>query len=64
MHIRKTGATMIKSHPEYHDLDGVYLAHAPVGMAERHYSATPQERFDAAVRWLGEQFGFSTSDRL
>lgn len=59
--LRKTGATLLKDHPEFFDLADVYLSHAPMTVADRHYAEAPVARLDKAVRWLGSQFGFETS---
>jgi integrase len=56
-YLRKTGASLLNSHPVYGRLTDLYLGHAPKTMAERHYAAPPQELFDEAVTWLGRQLG-------
>jgi integrase len=54
---RKTGATTLASSPLYRHCDIMYLGHSPKGMAARCYSAPDTKTFDAALDWLGEQFG-------
>jgi integrase len=55
--LRKTVATMLDSHPVYGRLTSLFLGHAPRSVKDRNYAAPPQELFDEAVRWLGEQLG-------
>ncbi len=55
--LRKTGATLLASSPEFRHCDVLYLGHSPRGMAARFYSAPDQKTFGAALGWLGEQFG-------
>jgi integrase len=54
--LRKTGASMLETHATYGRFTSLFLGHAPATMAQGHYAAPPQELFDAAVLWLGEQF--------
>jgi integrase len=58
---RKTGASFLVSDRQFPWCDCMYLGHAPSGIAARHYSAPPQELFDSALKWLGEQFGLPTT---
>jgi integrase len=55
--LRKTAASRLETHETYGRFVGLYLGHAPASMKDRHYAAPPQELFDAAVLWLGEQLG-------
>jgi hypothetical protein len=55
--LRKTGASLLASNPNYASCDIFYLGHSPQGVAPRYYSALPQALFDEAVKWLGQQFG-------
>ena len=54
---RKTSASMLESHESHSRLVSLFLGHAPASIKDRHYAAPSQERFNAAVDWLGEQFG-------
>jgi integrase len=54
--LRKTGATLLVSNPQYRHCDVLYLGHAPQGTAARFYSAPDQKTFDRALKWLGQQF--------
>lgn len=54
--LRKTSSTLLKSHPVHRDVVQMWLGHAPRTMADKHYAAPSQKQFDAAVKWLGEQF--------
>lgn len=55
--LRKTAASMLESHEVYGRFVGLFLGHAPASMKDKHYSAPPQQHFDAAIHWLGEQLG-------
>jgi hypothetical protein len=55
--IRKLGATILESHDTYHRFGKLYLGHAPDSIKDRHYAAVPQDQFDEAVTWLGQQLG-------
>jgi integrase len=51
---RKTGATVLdRRFPESVEL---YLGHAPRTITEKSYVPPDRDRFDEAIRWLGEQF--------
>ena len=54
--LRKTGATLLASHPEYQLITHLYLGHSPRGIQERHYSRPPQQILDDGLAWLGDQF--------
>ncbi len=56
--LRKTSATLLKSHPVHAQFVDLFLGHAPATMADKHYAAPPQVLFDEAVTWLGQQLGF------
>ena len=55
--LRQTSASILVSHAHYGRLKGHFLGHSPRGLAERNYAAPSSELFDAAVAWLGEQYG-------
>jgi hypothetical protein len=55
--IRRMGATLLDSHSEYHRFSKLYLGHAPDSIKDKHYAAVPQDEFDKAVTWLGQQLG-------
>ena len=54
--LRKTGATLLDSHDVYCGCVEIYLAHTAGTVTDRHYRNYSQERFNAAIKWLGEQF--------
>lgn len=54
-YLRKTGASILAGHPQFSPFIPLFLAHSPSTIAERHYVKTPQEQFDEAVGWLGDQ---------
>lgn len=52
-HLRKTCASLLDQHPEFHRFAERFLAHAPKSVAGRHYLAQADEPFFAALDWLG-----------
>lgn len=57
-HFRKTSNSLLKTNGEYADLGSHFLGQVPQTVEGRHYADPPQVRFDRAIRWLGEQYGF------
>jgi integrase len=55
--LRKTSASLLETRPEYRGFSTLFLGHAPQTIADRHYVRPPQDLFDQAVLWLGEQLG-------
>jgi integrase len=55
--LKKTSASLLRDNGEFASLDGLFLGHAPHKMSDKHYSKVPQNLFDQAVQWLGEQYG-------
>ena len=55
--LRKTAASKLDEHSEFGRYAEHYLGEKPDSVAKRHYITPSQERFDAALAWLGEQFG-------
>jgi integrase len=53
--LRKTSASLLESHETYGRFTSLFLGHSPKSMKDRYYAAPPQELFDKAVLWLGEQ---------
>lgn len=53
---RKTGATILNK--QYPDCVELYLGHAPRTVTQRSYVDPDTQRFDEAIKWLGQQFGF------
>lgn len=56
--MRKTASSMLDHHNEYSRFEQLFLGHSPRTIADRHYVDPSSEQFDAAVAWLGKQFGF------
>jgi integrase len=56
---RKTGASMLDNHPEFGRYAEHYLGEKPSSVAKKHYVTPGQDRFDATIEWLGEQYGIS-----
>ena len=54
--LRKTPATILEN-SEYGRFAEHFLGEAPKTIASRHYTHKNGEEFDAAIKWLGEQFG-------
>ena len=55
--LRKLGASLLATHKEYGRFQSYFLGHSPRTVADRHYVVPPQELFDQAVMWLGQQLG-------
>jgi hypothetical protein len=55
--LRKLGATLLAGHPDYGRFQSYFLGHSPRTVADKHYVMPPQELFDQAVTWLGQQLG-------
>ena len=53
---RKTGSSLLAD-SDYADCQYHYLGHAASSVAAQSYSAPPQNRFDDAIRWLGDKLG-------
>jgi integrase len=57
--LRRMGATLLDSRPEYSRFSEMFLGHSPRGIKDRHYSAPDQNGFDEATAWLGQQLGLA-----
>ena len=55
--LRKTGASLLDTHDVYVHCVEHYLAHTAHTVTDRSYRDYSQERFDAAIKWLGQQVG-------
>jgi integrase len=55
--LRKLGATLLGGHKDYGRFTSYFLGHSPRTVADRHYVVPPQQLFDKAVLWLGQQAG-------
>jgi len=55
--LRKTSASLLEKHKEFARYAQYFLGHSPKTVADRHYVQPSQDRFDRAVKWLGEQYG-------
>ena len=55
--LRKTAASKLDDHPEFGRYAEHYLGEKPESVAKLHYITPSQERFDAALVWLGDQYG-------
>ncbi len=55
--LKKTSASLIRNNREFQGLESLFLDHAPVSMADRHYTTVPQELLNEAVLWLGDELG-------
>ncbi len=56
--IRKKSASLLESHDDHSRHVTLFLGHAPSTMSQKHYAQPPQESFNKAIRWLGEQYGY------
>jgi len=56
--LRKTSASLLDEHETYGRYTGHFLGHAPRSIRDKHYVVPSSARFDEAVTWLGQQYGF------
>lgn len=54
--LKKTSASMLRNHPTFSGLEGVFLDHAPRTMSDKHYTEVPTELLAQAIEWLREKF--------
>jgi hypothetical protein len=55
---RKTSASLIYNEPKYRMYNGLWLAHSPRSVADRHYNAADATILDDCIAWLhGKIFG-------
>ena len=60
--IRKTSTDKIGRNRKYMMLKSHFLGHSPRTIAEKHYShGVPQDLFDEALQWLGQDYGLPQS---
>jgi integrase len=55
---RKTSSTIMATHPVYGRFAQFFLAQSPRTVADKHYIQPPQDLFNDACQWLGQQYGF------
>ncbi len=55
--LKKTSATLIRSHARYASLEDLYLGHAPRKLSDAHYTLPPASLLDEAITWLGQELG-------
>ncbi len=55
--LKKTSASLLRDSGKFSSLESLFLGHAPQSMSDRHYAAVPQTLFDAALEWLGSEYG-------
>lgn len=53
--LRKTSASMLEEHEVYGRYAQYFLGHSPRSVADKRYVKPSQDRFDAAIDWLGQQ---------
>ena len=56
--LRKTSASLLDESTDFGRYVGHFLGHAPRSVRDRHYVLPSQDMYDAAVAWLGSQYGF------
>ncbi|WP_166820496.1 site-specific integrase [Thalassoroseus pseudoceratinae] len=59
--LRKTAITKLDGHDEFARYAQYFAGHSPRTITDQFYRVPSQDRFNAAVAWLGEQFGFPTT---
>ena len=55
--LKKTSASCIRDNKHFTSLESLFLGHAPVRMADRHYAQVPEQLLAEAIRWLGHELG-------
>ena len=55
--LRKTASSKLDEHGEFGRYAEHFLGERPSSVTSKNYVTPSQDRFDAAVSWLGEQFG-------
>ena len=55
--LRKTSSSLLDTHPTYGRYAGYFLAHSPTTVRDKSYVKPSQDQFDAALAWLGTQYG-------
>lgn len=55
--LRKTGRNKLEEHSEFARYGREFLQHSARSVDEKWYRKPTQAQFDAAIRWLGEQYG-------
>lgn len=53
--LKKTSASLLRNNRHYQGLESLFLGHAPTSVADRHYTAVPQDLMDEAIAWLAEE---------
>ncbi|QDT66664.1 tyrosine-type recombinase/integrase [Calycomorphotria hydatis] len=53
--LKKTSASLLRSHKDYKGLTSLFLDHAPTSVADRFYTTVPQELLNEAISWLGRE---------
>lgn len=56
---RATSANVLESHPQFKYFASYFLSHSPQGVKDKHYTVPDQAEFDAAVVWIGLQYGLA-----
>jgi integrase len=59
--LRKTSSSLLDTNPLYGRYAGYFLAHSPTTVRDKAYVTPSQDQFDAAVAWLGSQYGRKVS---
>src|SRR5206468_1156165 len=54
--LKKTSASLLRNHPTYSGLEGVFLDHAPRTMSDKHYTEVPTDLLAQAIEWLRKEF--------
>jgi hypothetical protein len=54
--LKKTSASLLRDNGKFSALASLFLGHAPRSMSDRHYTQVPQNLFDQAILWLGQEY--------
>ena len=55
--LKKSSASLLRDNEKFSALASLFLGHAPRSISDRHYTQVPQNLFDQAIRWLGQEYG-------
>jgi len=62
---RRTSASLIFNEPKYRMYNGLWLAHSPRSVADRHYNDPDSTILDGCIAWLHDRiFGFEVASTL
>jgi integrase len=61
--LKKTSASELADTKDFRSVRGIFLGHAPSGIADRHYAQAPADLLDEAIEWLRGRLDIENSCR-